>query len=323
MNRAPSLSVLTLLCLVPVAAACGSDDPSPTQPDPGDATAPSVTLTASEEAVTEDGSVVLTANATDNVGVVSVTFQDGATTIGTDSSPPWSLDLDMTAANNGQHSYTATARDAAGNATTSAAATLDVAIPNLPTLEDFDDNARDSTVWSIAAGGGATAAETGQRLELTIPAAPTEADPSAGFRLRCSLMGDLDVQVDYEVVTWPAQSGVRTALGSTFAAAERVSFAAGDFTGMESYASHHSAVTTESTTDTSGTLRLTRVGSTYTSYYWNGTGWNEMQSTAVDPTVEVGLHLTAWTHSSFFIKEEVTIAFDNFTVNEGAPGSCS
>jgi aryl-phospho-beta-D-glucosidase BglC (GH1 family) len=80
----------------------------------GDTTAPVVTLTSSATTVTAAGSITLTATATDNSGVVTqVQFFDGTTLLGTDTTSPYTQVVNLTAANNGPHSYTAKARDGA------------------------------------------------------------------------------------------------------------------------------------------------------------------------------------------------------------------
>jgi endoglucanase len=95
----------------------------------GDITPPSVALSASSAAITAAGTLSLTAAASDNVAVSKVEFRDGSALVGTDSSPPFTASLALTSANNGTHSYTATAIDGAGNAATSAAVTVTVNIP--------------------------------------------------------------------------------------------------------------------------------------------------------------------------------------------------
>jgi glucose/arabinose dehydrogenase/PKD repeat protein len=67
------------------------------------------------------GTVNVTANASDDVGVAGVQFQlDGAALGGEDTSAPYSVSWDTTTATPGSHTLTAAARDAAGNRTTSA-----------------------------------------------------------------------------------------------------------------------------------------------------------------------------------------------------------
>jgi glucose/arabinose dehydrogenase len=86
----------------------------------GDATAPTVAITAPAEGATVSGSVTITATASDNVGVVGVQFKvDGLNVGAEDTSAPYSAAWDTTTAANGSHEVTAEARDAAGNRRTS------------------------------------------------------------------------------------------------------------------------------------------------------------------------------------------------------------
>src|SRR5439155_21217088 len=93
-----------------------------------DTTAPTVSLTAPANGATVSGSsVTVSANASDNVGVVGVQFKlDGANLGAEDSSASYSVSWNTTSIANGTHTLTGVARDAAGNQTTSAAATVTV-----------------------------------------------------------------------------------------------------------------------------------------------------------------------------------------------------
>jgi Bacterial Ig domain len=69
------------------------------------------------------GTVAITANASDNVGVTRVDFyldRAGGTLIGSDSSSPYSVSWNTVAVAAGPHTLYAVARDAAGNTATSA-----------------------------------------------------------------------------------------------------------------------------------------------------------------------------------------------------------
>ncbi len=119
MRRSPSVSgqaiviiaVMAVTCLIMVG--CGDDD-STTGPDT-DSTAPSVSLVASQAMFRTDSQLVLTATATDQKSMASVTFLDGETELATDDEPPYELAIDLTQADNGAHPYKAVATDAAGN----------------------------------------------------------------------------------------------------------------------------------------------------------------------------------------------------------------
>jgi nitrite reductase/ring-hydroxylating ferredoxin subunit len=97
-----------------------------------DTTPPTVTLQSSASSVTATGGVTLTATAADNIGVSRVDFYEGATLLGSVATAPYTQVVGFTAANNGAHSYTAKAFDAAGNSATSAAVSVTVGIDNTP-----------------------------------------------------------------------------------------------------------------------------------------------------------------------------------------------
>ncbi len=73
----------------------------------------------------------MTANASDNVGVVGVQFLlDGNNLGAEDTTSPYSVSWNTSTATNGAHVLTARARDAADNSTTSAARNVTVAAPD-------------------------------------------------------------------------------------------------------------------------------------------------------------------------------------------------
>jgi hypothetical protein len=89
---------------------------------PPDTTAPSVSLTSPAAGSTVSGSIAVTAGATDDVGVEEVQFMlDGQNLGPADTSAPYSVPWSSTDVENGSHTLIAVARDAAGNAGTSAA----------------------------------------------------------------------------------------------------------------------------------------------------------------------------------------------------------
>ncbi len=95
-----------------------------------DSQAPSVTMTAPLAGQMLAGSVGVSANASDNVGVAGVQFKLDGVNLGAEIlSPPYTLSWDTRSAFNGAHVLTAVARDAAGNRTVSA--TLNVTVSNV------------------------------------------------------------------------------------------------------------------------------------------------------------------------------------------------
>lgn len=91
-----------------------------------DTQAPTAVLTAPADLATGlAGTLTLTATASDNVGVAGVEFQvDGATVGSEDTSAPYSVSVDSNAYASGQHVVRARARDAAGNTSAWATATV-------------------------------------------------------------------------------------------------------------------------------------------------------------------------------------------------------
>jgi hypothetical protein len=93
----------------------------------GDTTAPTISITAPSNGTTVSGSVTVSANASDNVGVAGVQFRVDGSTYGTeDTSAPYSSTWNTAGVSNGTHTITAVARDAAGNVRTSGSVTVTV-----------------------------------------------------------------------------------------------------------------------------------------------------------------------------------------------------
>ncbi|HET7542153.1 MAG TPA: endo-1,4-beta-xylanase, partial [Polyangiaceae bacterium] len=80
-----------------------------------DQTAPSLKLSTSGDFFTSDGSLTLSAEATDNVAVSKVVFARDGVAIGTVTAAPYAITVPVTSAANGRHQYSATAYDLTGN----------------------------------------------------------------------------------------------------------------------------------------------------------------------------------------------------------------
>ena len=95
--------------------------------EPSETTPPSATLTAPAAGANLSGSVSVSADASDNVGVAGVQFLlDGANLGGEDTTSPYSISWNSATAANGTHTLQARARDAAGNLGTSSPVTVNV-----------------------------------------------------------------------------------------------------------------------------------------------------------------------------------------------------
>lgn len=118
-------------------------------PPAGDATPPVVSLFSPTSGSTVSGTVTVSVNATDNIGVTSVQFNlDGAPLGAPVSASPYSTPWNTTAVANGTHTLTATARDAAGNpASLSSTVTVNNStVDNQPPVVSMTAPANGSTV---------------------------------------------------------------------------------------------------------------------------------------------------------------------------------
>lgn len=165
------LNLALLLTTALSLAACGGGG---TAPPAGDTTAPTVSLTATPNPVTAAGAVLLTAAATDDVGVTQVVFYRGATEISTDTAAPYEATSNLTAADNGSVQYRAVASDAAGN---TKEATSDVTV-NIGAPADTTA----PSVVSISPAGGATGVAKDANIVVTFSEKMNQAATQAAYQ---------------------------------------------------------------------------------------------------------------------------------------------
>jgi Bacterial Ig domain len=98
-----------------------------------DITPPSIAFASPTNGSTFSGTVNINATATDNIGVVGVQFRLNGKTLGAeDTTAPFSLSWDTTTVSNGSYTLSSTARDAAGNTTTTSPITVTVSNTSSP-----------------------------------------------------------------------------------------------------------------------------------------------------------------------------------------------
>jgi len=136
-----------------------------------DTTAPTVSITAPSNNARVANTVTVSANASDNVGVVAVQFKvDGANIGAEDTTAPYSVSWNTATVSNGSHVLTAVARDAAGNSTTSNGRTVRVSNAAPAPEPDLDE------AFSLAP------AESSKLDEDLGPSSHWEIDDVAGSR---------------------------------------------------------------------------------------------------------------------------------------------
>ncbi len=108
-----------------------------------DQTAPTVAITTPTANMLLEGNALLTADASDNIGVTKVEFYYGAVLIGSDASSPYSITWNTSSVPDGRYSLIARAYDAAGN--TGNSLVVDVKVDNNPPTVSITSPAPSST----------------------------------------------------------------------------------------------------------------------------------------------------------------------------------
>jgi hypothetical protein len=164
-----------------------------------DTTSPSITITSPANGASVSGTISVTANASDNVGVIGVQFSlDGASLGAEDTSAPYSVSWNTTAASNGSHTLTAIARDAAGNKTSSSPVTVTVS--------------NDTLAPSVSITSPANGATVSATIEVTADASDNVGVAGVQFRLDDAPLGAEDTSAPYSVSwdTTTANDGAHT-----------------------------------------------------------------------------------------------------------------
>ena len=176
-----------------------------------DTTAPTVAVTSPANSATISGTISITANASDNVGVKSLTFKVDGTQQGSSlTASPYSVSLNTTALSNGTHTISATASDAAGNASTSSVSVTvsnTIAVSNSSDDYAYQDNLSSSWTnisWSITPNFTSTKIVYAGSYSLNVQqnawgalrllsgswAAPQEIDPANYNSLQFAVYGE-------------------------------------------------------------------------------------------------------------------------------------
>ncbi|MDP3973462.1 MAG: hypothetical protein Q8P92_01385 [Candidatus Daviesbacteria bacterium] len=139
----------------------------------------------------------------------------------------------------------------------------------------------------------------------------------------CVLNGDFDIQVDYQLLEWPARNGVRMGIATgpdEFAEIIRMSWGQNESSPSFDPAIPEVYLTNPNravigTNDLSGKLRLTRIENVETGYYYDSviSSWIPLSSSGYTVS-DVHLYLYAFSINDLFGDQEVKMAFDNLIV---------
>jgi hypothetical protein len=191
--------------------------------------------------------------------------------------------------------------------------------------DNFDDNTLNPMVWTpFFSGGYGTVNETNKRLEVSI----SGNDQGGGVRLNMRALGDFDFQASYtlftDIHTFPSdqdESGVAIMafvldhdpiiVGQLPVSVLDVPPPGGVYFGAEGDLALWGHALTS---DLSGKLRLTRVGNTYSTYYWASGNWVLLGSGTATKTGPADLGLVV----SIDGDATVSAAFDDFYLQADA-----
>jgi TolB protein len=202
---------------------------------------------------------------------------------------------------------------------------VEISTPKAPYLDTFTGN-RIDPFWGIpfVQGGGVSIAQANDELEISVPSAAT-LDPilhyiSIGVGSQCRIAGDFDIQVDYRLLTPLAENSINLELATSspdFSVFHGLFvFNPGGGTGISTH--FPGPVNTfVRAPETSSSLRLTRVGSTWTAYKLGAGGWEALQSTTDATIGEQLFNLNVFSNAATFSHPDVKVAYDNFRVSSG------
>jgi hypothetical protein len=162
-------------------------------PSNSDITPPSVSMTAPSNGASVSGTITVSANASDNVGVVGVQFMvDGAAAGPEVPSAPYSISWNSASVPNGSRTITARARDAAGNMTVSLGMTVNVS----------NAGGGDSTPPTVSITAPANGAAVSGGISVTATANDNTGVAGVQFLVDGLNLGSEDTTSPYSV-SWP------------------------------------------------------------------------------------------------------------------------
>jgi len=178
------------------------------------------------------------------------------------------------------------------------------------TIEDnFNDNSLNTSIWGTWVFNYGSVSEVNQRIEEVVPNHSGWAE--AGLAMLSLVGGDFDVRVDVAVLDFSGQSGGSITYGGGPVEICGHSLDVG-LGGDGYYARFCDGTYYVPSSDTSGTLRLTRSGSTYSGYFWDGSNWQLIHSSPGGPTGDYGVSMSS--HSA---DGSSGVAYDNFYLQTG------
>ena len=183
----------------------------------------------------------------------------------------------------------------------------------------------DTKFWDVETfGNGPTVAESSNGAFLTIPAHATPTDSTGVIKARmasyCTLAGLFDVQVDYNLSTWPSGNGAGIGIYAAWADLIRESTPNRElYVGAHRFldppdGAPHKLV---STRDLHGTLRIVRSADQMIELVRQGNAWHQLYAFPNPTPAAVSVYLELWTNTRRFSHRQVQVTLTKFRVNSG------
>ena len=182
--------------------------------------------------------------------------------------------------------------------------------------ENFNNNHYNQDLWRVSnIGTGVTSTIVNNRAEVTLPASAGGSLYMGMMGSRLTVAGDFDMQVDFALLTWPANNAAQVGLTleqandfSIFRRSRGVNEGGG---GDIYFTVIKGQMTQVPASGTSGKLRMTRTGNTMQGYYWDGAAW-QLVGSAADPSLGAATHVMVnLNRDTSFSGPIVKAAFDN------------
>ncbi len=200
-------------------------------------------------------------------------------------------------------------------------------IPGPGFTDTFSGPTVDTSFWYVLQDPGSSIGVSNGELVASISGSAVPGPPynqvATGIGSPCHTLGDFDYQVDYRLITWPANGGFFAQLQSVFGWINAARQSGpwnppynqqyGAWTGGD-----NAQFNSINTLDTAGSLRVQRIGSTVYAYERGvGEPWN-LYFTGGPQTGEGIPQMTFSAQGDTFGHQDGSVAYDNFRLNSGA-----
>lgn len=189
-------------------------------------------------------------------------------------------------------------------------------------IENFDHNTYNHTLFGVNTSGTPNqpaVTVVNDHLQVTI-SGPITGIFAAGLGMTNNLIlaGDFDIQVDFDLVAWPLNSGVGAGIVSPLFDVRRLASNGQEgVTDTYFFGIPGKGITTVATGDKVGKLRLKRTGSTVQAFYWvpASSSWQSIGNPVIDATLAAPTSAYIGIYSrDFAVETPLTVTFDNYKI---------